>query len=179
MKRLVLVTSRVLAQIIQPLKIRNYNRLLKEITRWKDHNLQDNLAWLDNSTHGRALFPLQRYQTHRIRKMNEVARNININYQIVLASKANMMHWYKILAEDYTSFYLAVWLFPNDTRESQIVIGIEERAAYYQQLVQNTSAQQHLSLHRKLAQIPRLCIQHKMIQPLYDLVLQITLKDQA
>ena len=174
-----LVTSRVIGQIIQPLKIRNYNRLVKDINRWKEHNLQDNLEWLDDSAHGRTLFPLQRYQTHRIYKINEVARNIDINYQIVLASKAIMMHWHNILAENYTNFYLAVWLFPDDTRDSQIVIGIEERAAYYQQLVQNTSAQQHLLLHRKLAQIPRLCIQHKMIQPLYDLVLQITLKDQA
>ena len=159
------------------MKIRNYNRLIREIHRWKDHNLQGNLAWLDNSNYGRILFPLQRYQTHWISKINDVARNIDINYQIVLASKAIMMHWHNILADNYTSFYLAVWLFPNDTRESQIVIGIEERAEYYRQLLQQTSAKQHAPLYHRLSQIPQLCIQHKMSQPLEDLVLEITLKE--
>ena len=159
------------------MKIRNYNRLIKEINRWKEHNLQDNLEWLDDSTYGRALFPLQRYQTHRISKINDVARNIDINYQIVLASKAIMMHWHDILAKNYTGFYLAVWLFSHDTRESQIVIGIGERAKYYQQLLQNTSVKQQAPLDRKLAQIPRLCIQHKMIPPLDDFVLEIILEE--
>ena len=159
------------------MKIRNYNRLIREINRWKEYNLQDNLEWLDDSSYGRSLFPLQRYQTHRISKINDVARNIDINYQIVLASKAIMMHWHDILAKNCTGFYLAVWLFPQDTRESQIVIGIEERAEYYRQLLQQTSAKQHLPLYRRLEQIPRLCIQPKFIPPLDDLVLEITFEE--
>ena len=159
------------------MKIRNYNRLISEIHRWKDHNLQGNLEWLDDSNYGRILFPLQRYQTLRISKINDVARNIDINYEIVLASKAIIMHWHNILAKNYTNFYLAVWLFPNDTRESQIVIGIEERAEYYRQLLQQTSVKQHLPLYRRLEQIPRLCIQPKIIPPLDDLVLEITLME--
>jgi hypothetical protein len=159
------------------MKVRNFNRLISEIEQWKQRNLCDDITWLSDSGYGRELFPLQKYQSHWKNKYNEVARNNDINHKLTIACKEIMIDWNKQLYGNYEKMYLATWLFPYETRDSQIVAAVGSRAEYYRSLLCKSQIISYPRLYQRLSQISGIDIKAKVIPAPDHSLYEITLND--
>ena len=112
-------------------KIRNYNRLYKQIEQWKLNSLYLNIDYL---------FDYQRnYVKFRIFPWNDLAMEINRfpppNHrmkQFIIKSFLEIYDNWKIqLDELQEPYYLKIWLFEPDIWNTQVVCAFKENIDFY------------------------------------------------
>ncbi|NJC25743.1 hypothetical protein [Neolewinella antarctica] len=157
------------------MKIRNWDRMIKEVGKWKENELKDDLKYLRRHDHGRVHFPLQKYQTHWLNKYTKVARDVNVNKVIVEACREIMLDWHDKLAGEHDKFYLATWLYPLQNRDSQIVVGVRERVEIYENLFVPVNHDITPNLRGALSRIERLTINSKQCSPQGDFLYELKL----